>query len=208
MDKAKIRLSPKEAGLVSNADWILTKNSILQKVKYLLEHLQADQQEIMNNYSPALPAEVIKVSPKISKGENYRGLPYLVLDHPRYFEKDDHFAIRSMFWWGNFFSITLHLSGIYKNKYEQILCECFDDLQRENYSICSNADKWEHHFEAGNYASLQEMNRQIFSHTIRQKDFLKLAKTYPLQEWDNAGNEMLASFDRLLKWLVRQRPSG
>ena len=65
-------------------------------------------------------------SPKISKGENYKGLPWLVLDYPRYFNKEDIFAIRTLFWWGNFFSITLHISGKYKMRYEKKIIDSFE----------------------------------------------------------------------------------
>ncbi|MBL7739850.1 MAG: hypothetical protein JNK14_11555 [Chitinophagaceae bacterium] len=202
MDQAKIRLSPEEAELVSNAGWILTKNRIILKVKHLLEHLQMEQEIAIRQYAPLLPAEVIRVSPKISKGENYRGLPYLVLDHPRYFEKGNHFAIRTLFWWGNFFSITLHLSGKYQLKYEPALIRHFDELKQTSYSVCINTREWEHHFEAGNYQPVQNMNAAVFTNTIRQKDFLKIAKTYSLDEWDTAGDKLLLSFHELLKWLA------
>ena len=32
---------------------------------------------------------------------------------PAVFSKENIFAIRTMFWWGNFFSISLHVSGKY-----------------------------------------------------------------------------------------------
>ena len=61
--------------------------------------------------------EVIKTStPKISKGENYKDLPYVMLDYPRCFQKEKTIAIRTFFWWGNFFSINLQLSGEYKEQ--------------------------------------------------------------------------------------------
>ena len=56
MDKAKIRLSAKEAELVANADWILTKNHILQKVKSILEGLQLQQQQFLKSHHSLLPA--------------------------------------------------------------------------------------------------------------------------------------------------------
>ena len=96
------------------------------------------------------------IPPKISKGENYKGLPYLVLDYPRYFGKDDHFAIRSMFWWGNFFSITLHLSGIYKKMYENKIEASFTLLKEESFFIGISDDQWEHHFETSNYLPLEK----------------------------------------------------
>src|SRR6187402_1155865 len=111
IQRTKIQFLPAEMDLVSTPDIILTKNAILQKIKSFLEELQLKQQDILQEYSSDLPEAPLKVSPKISRGENYKGLPWLVLDNPRYFQHNNIFAIRTMFWWGNFFSITLHLSG-------------------------------------------------------------------------------------------------
>jgi len=109
--QTKIQFLPAEMELVSSPDIILTKNAILQKIKSFLEELQLKQHDVLQEYSSYLPEEPLKISPKISRGENYKGLPWLVLDNPRYFQHNNIFAIRTMFWWGNFFSITLHLSG-------------------------------------------------------------------------------------------------
>jgi len=201
MDKAKIRLSAKEAELVVNADWILTKNHILQKAKWLLEDLQLEQQGFLKQYSSLLPPEVMAIPPKISKGENYKGLPYLVLDHPRFFGKEDHFAIRSMFWWGNFFSITLHVSGGYREKYKNKIQKSFTLLKEENFFIAVSDDQWEHHFETANYLPLKEMNDAEFENYISNKEFIKLAKPIPLGQWDSAGDILFTSFRQLIQWL-------
>src|SRR6185369_14445953 len=111
MDEAKIRLSQKELELVSNTEWILTKNEVITKAKLLLGSVLDEQIKWLSHHKLILPSEIKESSPKISKGENYRGLPYMVLDHPRRFDKEDVFAIRTLFWWGNFFSTTLQLSG-------------------------------------------------------------------------------------------------
>jgi hypothetical protein len=207
MDKAKVRLSPNEAELVVNAGWILTKNNILQKAKYMLEQLQSEQQQFLQAHSNILPAEVMKTTPKISKGENYKGLPYLVLDQPRYFEKDNYFAIRSMFWWGNFFSLTLHLSGIYKTIYENKIETSLSLLRKEGHFICISADQWEHHFESGNYLPLQEMSEAEFKSHISHKKFIKLAKKLPLELWDDAGDILFEAFCKTIGWLGDQLPS-
>jgi hypothetical protein len=203
MDKAKLRLSAKEAELVANADWILTKNHILQKVKWLLEDLQSQQQQFLLTHSTILPSEVIATSPKVSRGENYKGLPYMVLDHPRYFGKDDHFAIRSMFWWGNFFSITLHLSGRYKKMYAHKIEASFIPLKENSFFIGISNEQWEHHFEADNYLSLPGMNEVNFKNTVAEKDFVKLAQRFPLEQWDNAEDIFFTSFRQLIEWLTK-----
>jgi hypothetical protein len=198
MNEAKIRLSVKEAELVLNADWILTKNEILKKAKHLLEALMEEQQEFLRSCKH-LPAGILVIPAKISKGENYKGLPYLVLDHPRYFDKENVFAIRTMFWWGNFFSITLHLSGQYKKKYEQMISSSYPVLKEQGIYCCVNDDPWEHHFEKENYILVNELQEAEFRKIIPERSFIKLAKRISLEEWDNASQKLLTDFRLFIK---------
>ena len=61
------------------------------------------------------------VEPKISKGEKYKGLPWVMLDYPRIFGKEDIMAIGTRFWWGHYFSVTLHLKGGYLRTYLPVI---------------------------------------------------------------------------------------
>ena len=202
MDSAKIRLSPEEEALVTRADWILTKNSILQKIKQLLATLQTEQKHLVASCSSFFPAEILNTSPKISKGENYKGLPYIILDYPRYFNKENIFAIRTLFWWGNFFSVTLHLSGIYKKKFEERLIRSFELLKTKDFSICINDDPWEHHFEPTNYLPLSTITAYQFEEAIRRSPFIKLSKKNPLGEWNKAEKKLLEIFSQLINSLA------
>lgn len=197
----KIRLSEQELELVLNSDWILKKNAILVKAKKLLETISAEMQAELSPLKTILPAEVLTISPKISKGENYQGLPYLVLDFPRFFDKENIFVIRTFFWWGNFFSITIQLSGIYKQQYSEKLLQSFSVLQKNNFSICISIDPWEHHFEKSNYAPIQNLSEIEFRKLISKSPFLKIAKRFPLQQWNEVEEELLLNFRLFIELL-------
>lgn len=201
MDTTKIRLSPEEETLITRADWILTKNRVIQKTKLLLAALQIEQKKFLELTGNNFPAEIADSSPKISKGENYKGLPYLVLDYPRYFNKEDYFAIRVLFWWGNFFSCTLHLSGSYKEKYDRKIFSSFEFLKANDFFVCINEDQWEHHFEPVNYLPLHEFTAPMFEELL-QRNFLKLSKKIPLQQWNDAEQKMLEIFSQLIRTMT------
>ena len=202
MDTTKIRLSPEEGALVIRSDWILTKNSIIQKTKQLFAILQTDQENLLKSYKEVFSEEIINSSPRISKGENYKGLPYLVLDYPKYFNKEDVYAIRMFFWWGNFFSGTLHLSGIYKRKYEEKIISSFEYLKTKGFSICINEDQWEYHFETSNYLLLHTLTAYQFDEMICKKSFIKLSKKIPLEQWNDAEKNLLEIFSQLMNTLT------
>jgi hypothetical protein len=198
MNGAKIRLSPQEAALITNADWILTKNNILLKVKRVLENLQLESEPLLQQHASCLPAEILKPSFKISRGENYLGLPYMVLDYPRYFKGADIFTLRTMFWWGHFFSVTLQLAGTYKTAAEQAVLSAYLLLQEKGYSIAVGTDPWQHHFGQENYRPLAELEPGAFEAILREKEFLKLAITISLQQWDEVPVLALQYADDLL----------
>lgn len=208
MNQAKIRLSQKEMELITNADWILTKNGIMQKTWQLLESVQSDQQKILADFPGLLRSAIVAQPAKISRGENYKGLPWLVLDFPRYFTKEDKLAIRTMFWWGNFFSITLHLSGSYKREFEKPIHAALSFLRSRDYFLCIHQSEWEHHFEPDNYIPLDEISPAAWQDYLQDLPFIKIAKKFPLHAWDDLQDRLSGNFRELLELLAFNSQAG
>lgn len=197
-DSSKIQLSPFEQQLVTNYEWLLTKNGILEKIKESLGALQQRQQQVLQGAGGFLPPEVLKTSAKVSRGENYLGLPYLVLDYPRYFDKENIFAVRTMFWWGHFFSCTLQLSGIYKERYMAGIIAAFDQLQSEDFYISHNSSQWDHHFGKDNYTALHELDIVQFTSHLQSHLFIKMAKKISLDNWDTIEEKLFDAYRSLI----------
>ncbi|HRH60592.1 MAG TPA: hypothetical protein PL045_08485 [Chitinophagaceae bacterium] len=192
MTGANVKLSQSELELVSDAKIILTKNRIVEKVYLLFGKLAETFQQI--NATMPLSAEVLQPSPKIYKGEQYLQLPYVMLDCPRYFKGEDAFAVRCMFWWGNFFSITLHLSGVYKEKHAEKIFDALKEKQNSDWHICISKDQWLHHFGKDNYALVNTKN--LF---LQNFSFIKLAKKISLHEWDNAEEFFTSTYREMMR---------
>jgi hypothetical protein len=195
MNTAKIQLSPDELMLVQNGSWILTKNMIIQKVCTLFGSIAEEMKETSKNYS--LPQAIGQTTPKISKGENYQGFPYVILDYPRLFSKENVFAIRTLFWWSNYFSITLHLKGIYKEEFSRSLLKSLPFLASNDFYISIAEDEWQHHIDESNYVLLKKAND-----AIRQKYFLhsaicKFSAKINLNEW-NESEKLLTDLNRVI----------
>ena len=197
---SKILLSADELQLVTNTDWILTKRKIIDKVNGLLGDISEQQKILIKNERHWLPAAVVQSTPKIAKGENYLGLPYMLLDYPRCFSDDHIFAVRTMFWWGNFFSITLHLSGTYKEIFQQKIIENIDVVTPDIF-ICINETQWQHHFEADNYTNIKKLPKDKLQHMMLEKEFIKLAIKFPLQTWNEIPSLLENSFTEIITML-------
>ncbi len=184
-----------EMKLVTDPTIILTKNNIIQNVQQFFGEL-AEEYKTIAEAEDRLHA-FIETNAKISKGENYKGLPYVILDFPRLFAKQDVFAVRTFFWWGNFFSITLHLAGKYQQQYAYLIEKAIDkDIFKGWYINCSS-NAWEHHFEEENYNLIEQGK----NYSLSQLPHLKIAKKIPLEKWEEAGFFLKENYHFLMKAL-------
>jgi hypothetical protein len=99
-----------------------------------------------------------------------------------------------MFWWGNYFSCTLHLQGKQLDSFRQKL---FDNLTRyvnEGVYICVNESPWEYHFEPDNYRRLTLDDKEF----MQKCGFLKLSKRIELELWKELPDRASEYLDLLL----------
>jgi len=180
MEVSKVHLSPAEMELMQNADIILTKNRVLEKIKSLLEEVQKNQVGFIQERN--VNHEIFKVSPKISRGENYLGLPYLILDYPRRSSERHFFFIRTMFWWGNFFSCTLHLAKDSKQFFKERIKQ--SKLVLGDYYVSVNDDAWVHHLKESDYQKINLLTQEEFDKCCESFGHIKIAVRHSLDEWE------------------------
>lgn len=198
----KVTLSEFEEMLVKDTQWILTKHAIMEKVSLLLSAQVEPINEVFTRpLLPILP-ELSACRPKLSKGEKYLGLPYMILDYPAIFSKTDSFALRTMFWWGNFFSVTLHLSGKYKQVFEETVLANIKKGS-EPFYISTGEEEWQHHFEPANYTAVAAIAMDEPNKKIVQPSFLKIALKYDLADWNNINHLLKEAYSKTAVVLQR-----
>ena len=204
--KAKIQFSAEELDLMRNSEWILTKNRIVEKIAngfgMLAENILSDIQVAY----PAIAREVSVSGYKISRGEKYQGLPYLILDLPRIFGKENILAIRVLFWWGNYFSITLHTKG----KYSQELMKTISGgaLDDDNLSISFSGDEWNHDLRHADYQPYSDIDNALLNARYDHNGFLKLARSVNLADWEDAERVLYVQFQKFLKLINTSFQAG
>jgi len=188
-----IDFSIDEFSLLSDTEIIIKKKIIQIKIFKLLEQTQRQISNVLGNFENSLPENFNHA--KISKGENYLNLPYMVLDYPSVFSKKDIFAFRTMFYWGNFFSNTLHLEGKYLEKSRQRLYSNAPSLIKSNSYICMGKTPWHYHFEADNYIALTQGN----SSKLLNDSFIKLTTKIELENWQQLPELSAQYLQKLLQ---------
>lgn len=188
----KIILSSAEQNALQNPEYILTKNSVIAKVYDLFGMLATHYRQV-HEQMKVLPS-ILQAEPKISRGENYQGMPYVMLDFPRLFDKEHICAIRSFFWWGHYFSITLHLKGRYRNG---INLKTVPNTGKQ-WLYVSAEDEWNHDLRPTNTLALTEENFDQIETLHSAGSFCKIAQKLELEHWDDAGDFFQNAFKMLL----------
>lgn len=193
MEASKVILSEAERQLITDANIILTKNSSIDKICEqfgLLASIYQQQCEPLKKEFPQL----FSVHPKISKGEKHSGLPWVVLDYPRSFEKQNgQLAIRTFFWWGNYFSIQLQVSGIYMPGFIKALAA--GKFQKKDWLLGFTDDAWD--LELPNKKWLQADAENISTEN-KDEIVLKIAKKIPIHEWENLESLFSEAYSELV----------
>lgn len=174
-------LSAKELSMIKDTEFLVTKIEIITKIEKLLKITKEKLIDVVKNENYNFVPEKIFNDGRIFKGEYYKKLPYVILDFPRTFGKENIFAYRTMFWWGNFFSSTLHLQGEFLEKYRERLLSSFDALLDQDIYFCVGETPWEYHYGKDNYVKLSTDHRELF----KVSPFIKLSKRIPLTEMES-----------------------
>jgi hypothetical protein len=188
MQNAKLGLSAEERRLVLDPGIILTKNRIIDKV-YSLFGVMADELRAL-----PWPEGTELASPKIARGENYRGLPFVMLDFPRLFSNQHVMAVRTHFWWGNYISVVLHLKGQYQERYIGQVGDAGWRLQ--HYWVASSDDEWEHAMVEPFWKPIKSIDADAFREHIGTHSFLKIGRKFPL-ETEDMGKSLIDTYTML-----------
>lgn len=180
MEASKVILSEAEHRLISDVDVILTKNSSLEKIGMLFSRLSGIYQQNCLPLKDAWPS-IFDTWPKISKGEKHHGLPWLMLDYPRCFDKQKgQLAIRTFFWWGNYFSIQLQVSGIYMMPFFEVLPQW--SVNNNGWYKGFTDDAWDLQLPNQKWLDINFSSTNLM---LNEDKVLKLAKKIPIDDWLN-----------------------
>jgi hypothetical protein len=119
-----------------------------------------------------------------------------MLDYPRVFGREDVLAIRTMFWWGHSFLITLHLKGRWLERCLPVIEARREELAAAGFHAGVGDDEWRHEHDPENYRVLSEIGELTGG-----RAFLKLSAAVGLDRWPEAPAILREWFDLLVNVL-------
>lgn len=196
------QLSPEQLSLLKNTDFIHQKTAALQQINYIFQNFQQMLAPIVLDQQTHALKDILFASPKISKGENYLGLPYLVLDYPAHFATPSIFTFRTFFWWGNFFSFTLHLQGPILDKYRAALLKNASQMRLSEYYLCINDTPWNYTTLSSNYVLASSFTENELIHYLKEWNFIKISACLSLDEYPLLAQKGSSHFEKIMCFLI------
>jgi hypothetical protein len=137
MQKCAIKLTNHQLKLAADTDYPITKNQVIANISLLFDELGKHLQQTHFEGSFQF---LNHGSYKVTRGENYQGLPYIVLDYPKISGTDFPIVMRTMFWWGKYFSFNIIIQD--ESLLNKIKPANWLDKNRELFALTST-DKWD-----------------------------------------------------------------
>ncbi|MDA1121669.1 MAG: hypothetical protein O2887_14445 [Bacteroidetes bacterium] len=169
-------LNSQQLDLIKDQDFLIEKRIVLNVLARHFQKVESGLKSTIHRYEKILPKGSLTVTGRISRGDNYKGLPYLVLDFPRFSSGDKVFIYRTMFWWGNYFLCMLitkncGYSLIQKKVPKDLMInlgstpwnydmndECWESLEKQRHQFLAISRK----VDFGNIDNLEVLSKETF----------------------------------------------
>lgn len=145
-----------------------------------------------------LPAEALASSPKITRGDNYLGKPWMVLDYPRVFEKEAVFAFRTMVLFGDAIHCTFHISGRFLQQYDFIAGK-LSSGGHHSLLLCNEGSPWIHHVNSGVF----KPTALAFQQPHALHGFIKFGKEISFADWETVPEKVTGFYQEISLLLQR-----
>ncbi|WP_339815803.1 hypothetical protein [uncultured Imperialibacter sp.] len=193
--------SKEEIDLMGDSELLLTKRKVISKMADRFSAVEGKFRQIMLSESSLhLPPDTLVKAGKVSRGENYKGLPYIVLDYPRLMTRHDVLNIRLLFWWGHYFTLSLHVAGGFWQERKPNILKNIGALTFGKIRFQVDGSPWENDIFSGNFHDLNPSD-SVQTLSIEKSTFLRLSYYLPLHEIPNLDEFATKGFKKFMSIL-------
>ncbi|WP_339788901.1 hypothetical protein [uncultured Imperialibacter sp.] len=193
--------STEEIDLMGDSELLLTKRKVISKMADRFSFVEGKFKQLMQSETGLhLPPDTLVKAGKVSRGENYKGLPYIVLDYPRLMTRHDVLNIRLLFWWGHYFTLSLHMAGGFWQERKPNILKNIGALTFEKIRFQVDGSPWENDIFSGNFHDLNPSD-SVQTLSIEKSTFLRLSYYLPLHEIPNLDEFATKGFKKFMSIL-------
>ncbi len=189
-----------ELEVASDTNFFDVKRELTSKIVTTLERY--GEKLLEEIIAPVLKKQGIqRIGIKVSKGENFKGYPYVVLDCPRLFSTDTEVICRTIFRWGHGWSLHFTVQGKIFERVSSSLSGFSSSLSND-WLLYTGENIWEQDVDSVLFVPTHSMPETALSHTIKQQKFYKIATQINLSnavEWPPFSTQSYQNLFDLLK---------
>jgi hypothetical protein len=178
--------SSEEIRMIHDTEFFPAKAEIIQKFHEefmkLRDQLRMECKKIRPNRAPA---GCDFETGQMVKGERFHDFPYVYLDFPKFFSKDEMFTFRSFFWWGHNLFFCWFLSGPRLDEYKKRLLDCHASILHQFVFLSTAETPWEWSLETPNVIFLDQIKKEDLKEILSERTFLKLGRSVPLKSLES-----------------------
>ena len=169
-----------ELNIASDTNFFDVKRELTAKIVLTLE--QYGEQLLEEIIIPVFQkAGTQRAGLKVSKGENFKGYPYIVLDCPRLYSTDTEVICRTIFRWGHGWSLHFTVQGKTFTRVNHSLPDFSASLNRD-WLLYTGDNIWEQDVDSVFFVPMFSMSEAAFSQTIKRQVFCKIATQINLSD--------------------------
>lgn len=184
------KLTNQQLLLASNSDYPRIKHEV---IAFFMNRFQELGIHFQNRFEHQL---LNNKQFKITRGENYKLMPYVVLDYPQISDANFRILLRTMFWWGHYISLSLY---IHKSLFSQ--CLPSGQLMPLETYLLTDSDIWNQQINKNSYAMITSTDELVTA--AAKCDYLKLSTILPIEQYEQL-NEKIAIYNKWLNLLMPQ----
>jgi hypothetical protein len=193
MRKSTNKLTKHELNFAKSTLYPLTKQQIVHKTNLLFNDLGKKLVQNLGEHQLINSTEY-----KITRGENYNAMPYVVLDFPRLLGKDFEVVCRTMFWWGHYFSCNL----IIKTELIDVEQTAKNIAGKSKIKLWTGNNLWEQNLQTDEYAKLKKLTEAEIIEVLKRQPYLKMATRINLDDFETLPQKAQSVFEQWLSLVV------
>jgi hypothetical protein len=166
MRKSTNKLTKHELNFARDKTYPLVKHDIVQKINNQFQELGQKLVQQLSGHELVSIAEF-----KITRGENFQLMPYMVLDFPKINGKEFSITCRTLFWWGHYFSCNL----VIQTRLLDVEQTASSLVKMKKVRILRGENLWEHDIKNADYVKIHTLTQQEIIQLLEEQTYLKLA---------------------------------
>lgn len=180
----------------------MSKPEPMRLKKAIVQHVEQGFFTMAKEIENKLPSATLKIDTawnlrptKISKGENYQDMPYMVLDCPFLMHQKDLLFFRTMFWWGHYFSLNLLIKGESFQHPAQALIHHLQKKPEADIYILTSDNFWQNDISGIDYASC---NAKAAQQSWEQYRHVRIAHRIDFNAMDSLQDKCMSFIQKML----------